>query len=144
MLAAGYLRWYITLLHSVRVTLRDPSAASVALATDLEAYRVLLAASPSPTWRRYYDHFITEKGLGPVFNEDVQSFHHLLTMGRIIELPNGSRAEQLDQISLSELDNPQQRYAVQAIKVRIRAGPYKGLEAWTSPELVGHEGHPLP
>jgi len=127
-----------------RVTLNDPTASSVALATDIDAYKVLLEAQPSAAWRSYYEHFVTEKGLGHIAEGGVQVFRQSQAAGRIIELPNGTRAEQADRIALSARGNPLHRYSAEAVKVRVREGPHKGLEGWTSPDLVKHEGYPLP
>jgi hypothetical protein len=126
--------------HDNWVTLNDPRAGSVAAATDLDAYRILLWAHPSLTWQNYYQQ-ITEEGLGLV-NGDVQVLRQMRAAARIIELPNGTRAEQEDQIVLTEPDNPLHRTAFQAFKVRVRAGPHNGLEAWTAPDLIKHEGPP--
>jgi len=132
--------FYISGLQVNRITLNDPSAPSVAVATDLDAYRVLLSAGPSPVWQEYTQR-ITREGLGHV-NKDLRAFRQMQVAGRIIDLPNGTRALQEDQIVLTAYGNPLYRTGFQAYKIRVRAGPHKGLEAWTSPELVKGEGGP--
>jgi len=136
--AVEYVRWYVAGLHYNQVTLNDPSAESVALATDLDAYRVLLDARPSPAWKRYYDQVITEKGLERVFKQDVQILPKLRADGRIVALPNGTHAVQVDRIRISAPGNPLHFYSVEAVKVRIGDASHKRLNAWTLPELVQH------
>jgi hypothetical protein len=131
---------YLAGLHSNWITLNDRSASSISVATDLDAYRILLSAGPSPIWQEYAQR-ITREGLGHV-TRDLPAFRRMQAAGRIIELPNGTRAIQEDQIVLTAYNNALYRTAFQAFKIRVRKGPRKGLEAWTSPDLVRHEGPP--
>ncbi len=136
---------YVAGLHSNRITLNDPSASSVAVATDVDAYRVLLWVRPMPAWEGYLrGHLTTEeyRYLRPVLRRDVQQLRELQTAGRILELPNGTRAEQMDQIVLTPPDNPLHRTALEAMRIRVRTGPHRGLEAWTPPDLFQHDGAP--
>ena len=103
--------WYLVeTRHADSVTLNDPRAPTVTVATDLEAYQVLAEAQSSPQ-----------------FNDTVQT---LRVSGRIIDLPNGAKAQQLG----SNRPN--------AAKIRVRAGPHEGLEVWTSPDFVHLEYGP--
>jgi hypothetical protein len=133
---------YLSGLHANRITLNDPSARSVAVATDLDAYRALLWAQPSPTWRSYYSRHLNDQDSNPIFKGDIRAVRQVLDSGRIIELPNGTRGEEEEEIVLTMPDSPSRRTSLEAIKVRVRTGPRKGLEAWTSPDLFQHDGPP--
>lgn len=131
---------YLTRKHSNWITLGDWSAKSVVVATDLDAYRALLGVRPSPAWESYYRDVVTEKDLEQIFSSDPRLFRQLQNSGRIVQLPNGTRAEQTDRVVLT---HPDTAVSVVAIKFRVRAGPQKGLLAFTSPYILQHDVAPF-
>jgi hypothetical protein len=124
--------------------LNDPTARTVAVATDLDSYKMLLWARPSPAWVRYYGrHLLPEDDPRVLFKGDIRVFRQLQSSGRIIELPNGTHGAMLEGAALTASDNPLHKTAFEAYRVRVRTGPHKGLEVWTNSDLFHYDGAPL-
>lgn len=130
-LAIEMARWYIAGKHSTWVILNDPTAASVAIAADLDAFRMLAITKPSKAWAAYYeDHPSEATALGDR-RIDESELKNLVASGRIKKLPNGTRAEEMRGRSTSNV--------IRAVRIKVRDGPSAGTEGWTLPEVVQHE-----
>lgn len=125
---------YLSGLHSNWITLNDPTARTVAVATDLDSYKMLLWARPSPAWVRYYGrHLLPEDDPRVLFKGDIRVFRQLQSSGRIIELPNGTHGAMLEGAALTASDNPLHRplsrhtgYAFGPDRTRVwRSGPIR-------------------
>jgi hypothetical protein len=137
-------------MHSDCVTLSDWTAPSVALARDVNAFRTLLADRPTPAWALYFSHRIAGTDLEKEILPLAAGYGQALAAGRVVFVPNGTPASETDRLEVrgssarvhGELGGGAGLY--QAVRVKVREGPYRGLEGWTLPDLMQHEGPAIP
>jgi hypothetical protein len=134
-------------LYTDRVVLSDPTAQSVALARDVASFKVLLAARPSRTWSAYFELRIAGTDFEGEFRTLARRYTTALNAGAIVWVPNGTLGRETDRIiirGVARLPSAQAGHRnggfAQAVRVRVREGPDRGLEGWTIPDLMQREG----
>jgi hypothetical protein len=131
----------------ISTVLSDPTTHSVALARDIAAFKVLLAARPSRAWRDYFDRWIAGTGLENELATLASGYPAALNAGMIVWAPNGTLARDTGRTiirggagTLRAQARPRSGGFAQAVRVWVREGPNGGLEGWTIPDLMQHQG----
>lgn len=143
--ATGIVIWNVNGSRSSWVTLKDPGGSTMNIAEDPESFEMLLRSSRSPVWARARDdsQYVKE-------GSDVQArYASALHAGRIVALPNGTRAEVIDRAEFdgSAFQPPtpgSMREKLEAgrfevLEIRVREGAFKGTTGWTLPDLMQHD-----
>jgi len=144
LLAWGLLR--IAGSRSAWVVLGDSTSDSVILIRAPASFRESVRCPPSALWATYWQ----LQGVVAVNPEaTVPALCAMWRTSQTNSLPNGTRAEVVDRLLLSERDleahilgimgSSHDNRNVEVVRVRVRAGPHAGLEAWTLPCLMQHE-----
>jgi len=138
-------------MHADWVTLSDWTAPSVALARDADTFRILLVARPTPAWAGYFNHWIAGTDIEKRLVAPAEGYEQAIAAGRVVFVPNGTPARVTDGQEVrgtgawvhGEHGSGTGQY--RALRVKVREGPYRGLEGWTLPDLMQHiEGPVIP
>jgi hypothetical protein len=132
--------------RSAWVVLGGNTSDSIIVVRDPALFRTILRCPPSEAWASYWQ-FSGAVAVDP--GAAVPAPCAVWQTGQTTPLPNGTRAEVVGRLLLSERDlkakcsgmmsSNQGDRRVEVVKIRVRSGPHAGLEGWTIPWLMQHE-----